>query len=54
MDHKYLVPVLGFMLKYFFDIEKEITQQLLVTVHLRLIDCKELISGLGHLALTQK
>jgi hypothetical protein len=46
MTTKYLMPCLMFMLKYFFDIEKEITQQMVATVTLRIHDCKELISNL--------
>jgi len=44
-----ITPALIFMMKYFFDIEKEITQQLLLTAHLRLIDCKDALLHIGHL-----
>jgi hypothetical protein len=43
MESRIFVPALVFTMKYFFDIEKEITQQLLFTCHLRLIDCKEVV-----------
>lgn len=49
MTTKYLIPCLMFMMKYFFDIEKEITQQMITTVSLRIHDCKELITNLAML-----
>jgi hypothetical protein len=36
-------------MKYFFDVEKEITQQLMTTLYVRIHDCKELVSGLHQL-----
>lgn len=46
MSSKFFVPFLMFVMKYFFDVEKEITQQLLTTLYVRAHDCKELVSGL--------
>lgn len=42
MEHKMILSAVFFMMKYFFDVEKEITQTLVTTLHLRLMDCKEL------------
>lgn len=41
MKEQYLIPALVFMLKYFFDIEKEITHQLLFNVHMQLTGYKK-------------
>lgn len=46
MTDKYLMPVLMFCLKYFFDIEREITYHMVTTVIGRVHDCKELITNL--------
>ncbi len=54
MDLRFLLPVLMFTMKYFFDVEKEITQQLLMTAHIRLNDCKELFTNLFHFIAMQK
>lgn len=43
MYSRFLIPSMIFMMKYFFDIEKEITQQLLLSLHLRFHEVKELI-----------
>jgi hypothetical protein len=42
MDSTYLIPTVTFVMKYFFDLEKETTMQLLNTAHLRLLDLKEI------------
>ena len=49
MTQKFLTPAVIFMMKYFFDVEKEITQQVLFTAKLRLNDCKEAVEQLGNL-----
>jgi len=41
MNTKVFVSCIMFLMKYFFDVEREITQQLLMTVHMRLIDAKD-------------
>ena len=46
MTTNYLIPFLLFMMKYFFDIEKEITQTLLTSAQLRLMDCRDVIANL--------
>jgi len=46
MWDKYLIPALLFMMKYFFDVEREITQQIVATVNLRWQDLRETVSGL--------
>jgi hypothetical protein len=51
MCSKYLVPCLMFLLKYFFDIEREITQQMITTLTLRIHDCKEVVGNLYQLAI---
>jgi hypothetical protein len=49
MTQKFLTPAVIFMMKYFFDVEKEITQQVLFSAKLRLNDCKEAVEQLGNL-----
>jgi hypothetical protein len=39
-------PALCFMLKYFFDIEKEITQQILLSAYLKVGECKGAVAHL--------
>ena len=46
MAATYITPALIFMMKYFFDIEKEITQTLLTSAQLRLMDCRDVIANL--------
>jgi hypothetical protein len=46
MTTKYLMPVLMFVLKYFFDIEREITYHMVTAATVRIHDCKEIISNL--------
>ena len=46
MTSKYLIPFLMFVLKYFFDIEREITYHMITTATVRIHDCKEVISNL--------
>jgi hypothetical protein len=47
MTQKFFTTAVIFMMKYFFDVEKEITQQLLFTAHMRLNDCKDVVQQLG-------
>lgn len=47
---KYLAPCVLFMLKYFFDIEKEITMQMWTNVHVKFHYVKEFITYYTHLA----
>ena len=55
MSEKFLIPALLFSMKYFFDIEREITQQILTSVNLKLHDCRELVSGfIQHVNLLNK
>jgi hypothetical protein len=54
MTQKFWTPALVFMMKYFFDVEKEITQQVLLTAQLRLNDCKEVVNHLGSLVATTR
>ena len=54
MNSSFIVGFLMFVMKYFFDMEKEITQQLLWTVDLRINDCKEFMSNVYHLVLMDK
>jgi hypothetical protein len=54
MTQKFLTPAVIFMMKYFFDVEKEITQQLLLTAHLRLNDCKEAMQHLGNIVVAAR
>jgi hypothetical protein len=42
MNSKIFVPCVSFLMKYFFDIEREITQQCLNTIQLKLFDLKEI------------
>ena len=46
MSSKAMMGVLTFTMKYFFDVEREITQQLITTASVRLHDCKELVMTL--------
>lgn len=46
MTSKFLIPFLMFCLKYFFDIEREITYHMVTTAIVRVHDCKELIANL--------
>lgn len=46
---KYLAPCVLFMLKYFFDIEKEITLQVWSNFHAKLYYLKELAMHYSHL-----
>jgi|GEM_PF-5452884 len=54
MEAKIVLPALFFIMKYFFHVEKEIVQQMLVTVQVRLLDCKELAAQLYGLVAAQK
>ena len=54
MSSKYLVSCLMFLLKYFFDIEREITQQMITTMNLRFNDCKEIVHNLYQVAIHTK
>lgn len=54
MYDKYLIPFLIFIMKYFFDVQREITLQLLNTAEVRFHDCKELLSQLNHLTILNK
>jgi hypothetical protein len=49
MYTKYLIPCVLFMLKYFFDIEKEITLQMLTNVNLKFHYLRELVMNYSHL-----
>ena len=44
-----VVPAVVFMMKYFFDVEKEITQQILLTFQVRIMDCKEILHHIQHI-----
>lgn len=44
MTARFIIPALLFTMKYFFDIEKEITQSLIVSGQLRLMECKSAIA----------
>ncbi len=46
MTTKYLMPFLMFVLKYFFDIEREITYTVITAATVRIHDCKEVIHNL--------
>jgi len=46
MSSNAMMGILTFTMKYFFDVEREITQQLITTAAVRLHDCKELITTL--------
>jgi len=48
METRFFTPALVFMMKYFFDVEKEITQQLLFTAHIRLAECKDVMLQVFH------
>jgi len=50
METRFITPALVFMMKYFFDMEKEITQQLLLTAQLRLLECKDIMTQTLHFA----
>ena len=54
MATRLFIPALIFSMKYFFDIEKEITQQLLLTAHLRLIECKDVLTHLTQVVATHR
>ena len=54
MDTGFFTPALIFMMKYFFDVEKEITQQLLLTCQLHLNNCKEVVANLFEVAAEHK
>lgn len=53
MGSNFLVGFLMVIMKHFFDIEKEITQQILATMIIRIHDCKEFITNI-HGALIHK
>ena len=46
MNTNIFLPALFFSMKYFFDIPKEITQQIIFELQFRLMECKELLAGL--------
>jgi len=46
MMNKYLLPFVMFSMKYFFDVEREVTQQLVQSTEAKLHIYKELISGI--------
>ena len=50
----YITPALIFMMKYFFDIEKEITQTLLTSAQLRLWDCRDVVTNLFQVVAADK
>ena len=54
MERRFITPTLIFMMKYFFDIEKEITQQLLFSLQTRLLDCKEIAAHLYQVAISHR
>jgi hypothetical protein len=54
METGIITPALVFMMKYFFDVEKEITQQLLLTCQLHLNNCKDAVTSLCQVAVEQK
>ena len=42
MNTNFWTPVVGYLMKYFFNVEREITQQLLDTLQIKLIDLKDI------------
>ncbi len=46
MSNKYLLPFVTFTMKYFFDVERETTQQLIQSAGTKLYIYKELVSGI--------
>lgn len=54
MSSKFCVGVLVVILKQFFNIEREITQQMLIMANVRLNDCKEVIHNFYHVMLINR
>ena len=54
MTMRMIIPALLFMMKYFFDIEKEITQSILLSCQLRLMDYKEVLNNLYQVAVSNR
>lgn len=54
MKRQYIAGVVFFMMKYFFDIEREIIQQLVTSAQVRILDVKTLLSGLHQLIVLHK
>ncbi|HRO41431.1 MAG TPA: hypothetical protein PL009_01260 [Flavipsychrobacter sp.] len=51
MNTQLFTPALCFMMKYFFDVEKEITQTLLMSAKVRISECKGVASNIySHIA----
>lgn len=46
MINKYLLPLVTVSMKYFFDIERETTQQVIISTGAKLHLYKELVSGI--------
>lgn len=54
MNKNFLIGFALFLMKYFLNVEREISQQLLIMMHIRLHDCKEIVTNFYHLALMNK
>jgi hypothetical protein len=54
MTTRIIMPALLFMMKYFFDIEKEITQSVLLSCQVRLMDCKEVLTNIYQVAISNR
>ena len=46
MTNKYLLPFVTFTMKYFFDVERETTQQVITSTSAKLHLYKELVAGI--------
>lgn len=54
MSSNFCVGVLMVILKHFFNIEREITQQMLIMANVRMNDCKELVHNLYQIMLINR
>lgn len=54
MFERYIAPGIMFSMKYFFDIEKEISQQLLSDVTMKLNGVKETVAHWSHVRIFHK
>ena len=47
MTTNYLIPILLFMMKYFFNMERELTQTMITKAIIGFHDCREFVSNVA-------